>query len=39
MSELNLQPHAVHREDRADGTVILTSALEHGPGLENTGDW
>ena len=36
---LNLLPHKVHREDRADGSILLTSAYEMGPVARCTGDW
>lgn len=38
-NDLNLRSHSVVREDRADGAIILTSGLEHGPVANSTGDW
>ena len=38
-AHLNLKPHNVLREDRADGTVILRSALAMGPVARCSGDW
>ncbi|PCH94443.1 MAG: feruloyl-CoA synthetase [Rhodobacteraceae bacterium] len=35
----NFQPHNVHREDRADGTILLTSKDALSPSVERTGDW
>jgi feruloyl-CoA synthase len=32
-------PHAVSREDRADGTILLRSDYELGPVTGRTGDW
>lgn len=32
-------PHDVAREDRADGSIILTSRIPLGPVARNTGDW
>ena len=32
-------PHAVNREDRADGTILLRSDYELGPVTDRTGDW
>lgn len=35
----NFQPHNVHREDRADGSILLTSKEPLSPSVERTGDW
>ena len=32
-------PQNVVREDRADGSILLTSAYPLGPVVETTGDW
>jgi len=32
-------PHSVHLEERADGSLILTSALDHLPPVRTVGDW
>ncbi|NNE51192.1 MAG: feruloyl-CoA synthase [Sulfitobacter sp.] len=36
---LNLKPHDVIREDRADGSVLLRSAYPVGKAVRCTGDW
>lgn len=36
---LNLIPHSVHRENRADGSILLTSKIELGPVVSSTGVW
>lgn len=33
------RPHKVNREERADGTVLLTSGYALGPVANTTGDW
>ncbi|MFD0979412.1 feruloyl-CoA synthase [Tropicimonas aquimaris] len=33
------RPHSVTREDRADGSILLTSNHALGPVVETTGDW
>jgi len=38
-AHLGLKPHQVLREDRADGTIVLRSAYDHGPVARCTGDW
>lgn len=38
-THLNLKPQSAHREDRADGSIILTSGFDHGPVAQNTGVW
>ncbi|MHA6264237.1 feruloyl-CoA synthase [Arenibacterium sp. CAU 1754] len=35
----NFQPHAVLREDRPDGTILLRSAQTMGPVVDTAGDW
>jgi feruloyl-CoA synthase len=32
-------PHAISREDRADGTILLRSDYDLGPVTDRTGDW
>lgn len=32
-------PHAISREDRADGTILLRSDYDVGPVTDRTGDW
>ena len=32
-------PHAVNREDRADGSILLRSDYDLGPVTDRTGDW
>ncbi|MEO0379977.1 MAG: feruloyl-CoA synthase [Pseudomonadota bacterium] len=36
---LGLRPHAVRREDREDGTIVLHSAYDLGPVDRSTGVW
>lgn len=36
---LNLLPHKVHRQDRADGSILLTSAYPLGDVARCSGDW
>ena len=36
---LNLKPHKVSLEERADGSLLLTSAYDHGPAARCSGDW
>ena len=36
---LNLLPHKVHREDRGEGSILLTSAYPLGPVARCSGDW
>ncbi|AXI43757.1 feruloyl-CoA synthase [Sulfitobacter sp. SK011] len=38
-AHLNLKPHNVLREDRADGTILLRSAYAMGPVARCSGDW
>ena len=35
----NFLPHAVEREDRDDGTILLRSSYALGPIVHRTGDW
>jgi feruloyl-CoA synthase len=35
----NFLPHAVTREDRPDGSLLLRSEYDLGPVTERTGDW
>jgi feruloyl-CoA synthase len=36
---LNYIPHNVLREDREDGSILLSSRVPLGPVVENTGCW
>ena len=38
-AHLNLTPHAVTREDRADGTILLRSDVPMGRVARCTGEW
>jgi len=35
----NFQPHSVTREDRPDGTILLSAQQPLGPVEKTTGDW
>jgi len=39
VSKLPYVKHQVVRQDRADGTIVLTSGLPLGPVAKNTGEW
>jgi feruloyl-CoA synthase len=35
----HIQPHSVLQENRADGTILLTSQQKLGPVVNTVGDW